>query len=159
MSGNNIVILDGSGNDDDYVVNPFSTLIDVLKHNNDNIRSYRLNQITLAHCIGCFGCWIKTPGICVSADEGREILQSIIQSDTTILFTPVTFGGYSSTLKILVDRFIPIVLPFFGNYFGETHHTPRYSHYPRLVGIGVQRYPVKLDVHKNWWEMVGKAGG
>ena len=30
MSNKKIVVLDGSGNDDDYVASPFSTLIDVL---------------------------------------------------------------------------------------------------------------------------------
>jgi len=145
MSNKKIVILDGPGNGDEYLASPFSVLIDLLEHDNAELRCYHLKEIKLAHCTGCFGCWVKTPGICVSADKGREIVQSIIQSDITILFTPVTFGGYSSTLKIIVDRFIPIALPFFGKYFGETHHTPRYSRYPRLLGIGVQRHPVKEE--------------
>jgi len=139
MSNKKVIILDGTGNGDDYLANPLSVLTDILNYDNADVKCYRLKDIKLANCTGCFGCWIKTPGICVAHDEGREIIQAIIRSDMVILFTPVTFGGYSSELKIIVDRFIPLVLPFFGKYYGEIHHKPRYSSYPRFVGIGVQR--------------------
>ncbi|MDL1982422.1 MAG: NAD(P)H-dependent oxidoreductase [Deltaproteobacteria bacterium] len=139
MSNKKIVILDGTGTGDDYLAAPFSVLTDLLDYDNADVKCYHLKEIKLAHCDGCFGCWIKTPGICVKSDEQREIIQTIIRSDMIILFTPVTFGGYSSVLKIIVDRFIPLILPFFGKYYGEIHHSPRYTSYPRLVGIGVQR--------------------
>lgn len=146
MSNKKIVILNGAGNGDDYLAAPFSVLTDLLEHDDAEVRCYHLKDIKLAHCKGCMDCWIKTPGICVSADEGREIIQTIMQSDMIILFTPMTFGGYSSALKIIVDRFIPLVLPFLTQYHGDTHHAPRYLHYPRLVGIGIQRYPSKTEV-------------
>ena len=145
MSNKKVVILNGAGNGDDYLAAPFSVLTDLLEHDDAEVRCYDLKDMKLAHCKGCMDCWIKTPGICVAADEGREIIQTIIQSDMTILFTPVTFGGYSSTLKIIVDRFIPLVLPFLGQYIGDTHHTPRYSNYPKLVGIGIQLHPTKSE--------------
>ena len=145
MSNKKIVILDGTGNGDDYLAYPFSVLTDILDYDNADVKCYHLKDIKLAHCTGCFGCWIKTPGICVASDEGREIIQTIIRSDMTILFTPVTFGGYSSVLKIIVDRFIPLVLPFFGKYYGDIHHTLRYSSYPRFVGIGIQRHFAKAE--------------
>ena len=145
MPNKKIVILDGTGRGDDYLAYPFSVLTDILSNESSDLKCYHLKDIQLAHCTGCFGCWVKTPGICTKPDEGREIIQNIIQSDMTVLFSPVTFGGYSSTLKIMVDRFIPIVFPFFGKYHGETHHVPRYSSYPRLVGIGVQRQFAKEE--------------
>lgn len=30
------------------------------------------NQVN-QHCIGCFGCWIKTPGRCVLADGWKNL--------------------------------------------------------------------------------------
>lgn len=140
MSNRKIVILNVARSGDDYLASCFSVLTDILDHEYTDVKYYHLKEIKLVHCTGCFGCWIKKPGACVTSDESAEILQSIIQSDMTILFTPVTFGGYSSALKILVDRFIPLVLPFFCKYDGELHHLPRYSSYPRLVGIGIQRH-------------------
>jgi hypothetical protein len=61
-----------------------------------------------------------------------------VRCDLTVYLTPVTFGGYSSVLKTMVDRLIPNVLPFFKKIDGEIHHTPRYERYPALVAIGVQ---------------------
>ena len=29
------------------------------------IANFTLREIKLAHCIGCFGCWVETPGLCV----------------------------------------------------------------------------------------------
>lgn len=145
MSNKKIVILNGTRNGDDYLASPFSILTDLLGHDNAEVRCYHLKDMKLAHCSGCMDCWLKTPGICAAIDEGKEILQTIMQSDMLILFTPVTFGGYSSALKIIVDRFIPLVLPFLSKYHGETHHAARYSHYPRLVGIGIHRNPLKTE--------------
>ncbi len=62
-----------------------------------------------------------------------------MESDTVILFTPASFGGYAPQLKLMVDRFLPTLLPYFGVYHGEVHHRPRYARYPRWVGVGVQR--------------------
>ena len=141
MSQKKVVILNGARNEDDDLTPPFSLLNNLLVNKASKIHCYHLKEIKLAHCTGCFGCWVKTPGICVANDKGREIIQAVIGSDVVILFTPVTFGGYSSQLKIIVDRLIPLISPFFGNYHGKTHHDPRYSRYPRWVGIGVQRHP------------------
>ena len=132
-----VVILNGAGSGDDRLEKPLSLLVSLLEQARADVRCYHLKDIPLAHCSGCFGCWIKTPGRCVVADQGREILRDIINSDTLILFTPVTFGGYSSTLKLMVDRFIPMVSPFFILRHGEIHHLPRYRRYPRLIGIGL----------------------
>ncbi len=139
MSMKKIVLLNGMGPGDDDLASAFSALTDILDQEGAEVNSYPLRDMKVAHCIGCFGCWVKTPGVCVHSDQGREIIQAMIQSDTVILFTPVTFGGYSSSLKVIVDRFIPLILPFFGKYHSETHHTPRYARYPRFVGIGIQR--------------------
>jgi hypothetical protein len=101
------------------------------------VDSLALCEMKVAPCVGCFGCWLKTPGVCVIDDEGRDIAKAIIQSDLLILLTPVTFGGYSSELKKALDRMIPLISPYFMKVNGEIHHRPRYEKFPDLVGIGV----------------------
>jgi multimeric flavodoxin WrbA len=61
---------------------------------------------------------------------------SVARSDLTIYLTPVTFGGYSSQLKKVVDHLISLILPFFKTVDGETHHVPRYRKRPSLLVIG-----------------------
>ena len=141
MSDRKAIVLDGSRPGDEDLAPFLAILVDELRHSGIEIQTYTLRELKLGHCMGCFGCWIETPGICVQADAGHEIVQAMIRSEMTVLFTPVTFGGYSSELKKIVDRWIPLMLPYFGNYNGEIHHKPRYSRFPRLVGIGVQRDP------------------
>lgn len=100
---------------------------------------HRMEEIKIAHCIGCFGCWVKTPGECIHKDEGRQIARDIINSHTVVLLSPVVFGGYSAALKHMVDRFIPLIHPNLMMRYGEIHHRPRYTSYPRMVGIGLQQ--------------------
>ena len=97
-----------------------------------------LRNEQIGACLGCFGCWLKTPGECVIKDAGSELPRKVIQSDLVFLLTPVIFGMYSSELKKALDRFpCPVLLPFFKKINGEIHHAPRYDKYPTLVAIGV----------------------
>ena len=130
-------ILDGSSQDDVMAQAVRAAIVDELKTNGWDVDALTLRDTAIAGCMGCFGCWVKTPGTCVIPDAGREVPRRIIQSDLLALITPVTFGGYSSILKKALDRMIPILSPFFVKIKGEVHHKPRYSRYPVYVGIGL----------------------
>jgi hypothetical protein len=96
-----------------------------------------LRNFDIAPCMGCFGCWVKTPGMCVIEDHARAITERMIQCDLQVFLTPVTFGGYSSELKKILDRSIGLISPFFMRIDGEIHHKPRYTKYPDLLAIGI----------------------
>ena len=40
-------------------------LLDWVKKSSYQYIAYDIEQEELHHCIGCFNCWIKSPGICV----------------------------------------------------------------------------------------------
>ena len=141
MSGKKVVILDGCGVDDQDLTPVLSVLSEVLKADGEEIQTIHLRELNLAHCLGCFGCWIKTPGRCVEDDAGRQVARAFMQSDTAVLFTPVTFGGYSPDLKRMADHFIQLLSPYFRMDHGEVHHPARYAHRPRFMAVGVQRRP------------------
>jgi hypothetical protein len=90
----------------------------------------------IRRCQGCFGCWVRTPGKCIVHDDSQQIRHAVINADIVVLLTPVVFGGYSGTLKKMIDKIIPLVLPFFTKYDGEIHHLPRYSKFPSFIGFG-----------------------
>jgi len=96
-----------------------------------------LGEMEIAGCMGCFGCWMKTPGICVIDDISRELARKMISSDLLVYLTPIIFGGYSYHLKKAVDRMISVVLPFFEKVDGEIHHAKRYDRYPSFMAIGI----------------------
>ncbi len=147
MLGKNVVILDGAGVGDKDLAPVLDVLSQVFKAARAELVTFPLREMKLAHCLGCFGCWVKTPGLCVEADAGRDIAKAIVRSDVTVLFTPVTFGGYSPELKKMVDRFVQLASPFFQMEHGEMHHPPRYAKPPRLVMVGVQRNPNPVEAH------------
>ncbi len=131
------VILNGSGKEDEELESIYNIIVNELIGIEWEIESFILRDLKIAYCLGCFECWVKTPGVCRLNDDGREIARQFIQSDLSILFTPVTFGGYSAELKKALDRIICLILPFFMKTHGEIHHKPRYERYPRLMVVGV----------------------
>ncbi len=139
MIGRKIALLDGRKIGDEDLAPAYAVVSDLLEQAGAEVRTFPLRELKLAHCIGCFACWLETPGVCRFRDAGQEIAQAVMQCDTSILFSPVSFGGYAPQLKLMVDRFLPTLLPYFGVYHGEVHHRPRYARYPRWLGIGVQR--------------------
>ncbi len=134
-------VLDGSYVGDDSLASVRQEIVDALAlHGATTV--IPLRDVHIRHCNGCFGCWLKIPGMCVIKDAGRDVAGAVIQSDLVVFLTPIVFGGYSSELKKAVDRFaLSMLLPFFVRMHGETHHPPRYSHRPRLLGIGWLSHP------------------
>ena len=130
------VILDGGLHPGDLTDQAFQALVPILKARGWSIESFRLREIEIAPCTGCFGCWIRTPGVCVIDDAARGIAEKIIASDLVVYLTPITFGGYSGELKKALDRTIPLILPFFKLYQGEVHHSPRYPRFPSIAFLG-----------------------
>ncbi|MGF1506835.1 MAG: flavodoxin family protein [Anaerolineae bacterium] len=105
------------------------------------VESITLHQTSIKHCVGCWGCWVKTPGECVIQDDNPAIADRVINSDLVVLLSPVTFGGYSAELKRFLDHMIPLIMPYFTRINGEVHHKTRYEHYPDLLGVGVLDAP------------------
>ena len=108
-----------------------------LKTNDFEVNELLLKEKEIADCIGCFKCWVKTPGVCIIDDYGREVSAQVINSELLVFLTPVIFGSYSYQLKKAVDRILPLISPYFKKINGEIHHKKRYSKYPSLLGIGV----------------------
>jgi hypothetical protein len=135
------LILDGSVDHDPLVTQARNALVDHLGRRDWQVAVLPLRELEIRHCLGCFGCWIKTPGECIIDDAGRDVARAMIQSDLVVYLAPVTFGGYSSELKKALDRSICLVSPFFTKIQGEVHHRPRYERYPRLLGLGVLAEP------------------
>lgn len=100
------------------------------------VSRYQPSELTLAPCQGDFDCWVKTPGRCRTNDELQAITQAVHDADLLVYATPLTFGGYASPLKKVVDRLIGLVSPFFEARAGRTHHERRYAKYPSMLVLG-----------------------
>lgn len=85
-----------------------------------------------AKCVGCFRCWLKTPGRCTFSDQLQHIGSKLMTSEEIILVCQSLYGGFSINMKRLLDRVIPGVLPFFIKKNDELHHSQRYCANPAL---------------------------
>ena len=137
MADRRALILDGGLGDGADTRGAGKIATDALRRRDWQVASLALREIDIAPCLGCFGCWIRTPGICVIDDPGRDVARRMVRSDLLVFLTPLTFGGYSSELKKALDRSIPNILPFFRLVKGEVHYAKRYARHPRMLGIGV----------------------
>lgn len=78
-------------------------------------------------CMGCFGCWVKTPGRCVIHDgyENAGILMG--KCTELILVSRCYYGSVSPFVKMVQDRAISYMHPDFVARKGEMHHKRRYQ--------------------------------
>lgn len=78
-------------------------------------------------CVGCFGCWNRTPGQCVIKDGYDRMGCLIHHADETVIISRYTYGGFSGFIKNVCDRCLGYVLPQFELVNGESHHQKRYQ--------------------------------
>jgi len=82
---------------------------------------------TIHHCIGCFGCWIKTPAACVIRDKYGDMGEYLSKCQEVILISKCCYGGFSPFVKNVLDRSISYIHPYFVIRNGEMHHRRRYK--------------------------------
>lgn len=83
-------------------------------------------KLKVADCIGCFGCWTKTPGQCVLEDDMTMVLQEYQAADLVIWATPLYYYGMTARLKRIMERLLPLNLPYIEKRGNHYTHPPRY---------------------------------
>ncbi|MCY1718851.1 flavodoxin family protein [Prolixibacteraceae bacterium Z1-6] len=128
-----IVILNGDNLSGKTPVNDYlSELEQLLTENGEEVRSFVIRDKNVKQCVGCFDCWVKTPGCCRFQDDVEEILRAVIRADLLLFASPLILGMYSAVLKRFQDRMIPIIHPYLEIVNNECHHKKRYPKYPKL---------------------------
>lgn len=127
-----ILILNGTSRDTDSALQRFVPELAEALTANHAVTVMTLNELTISRCTGCFGCWVKTPGRCVAADDSAQICEAYIQSDRVVYASPIIRGFTSALLKKAQDKLIPLLHPYFKRVAGEVHHMPRYGAYPEI---------------------------
>lgn len=131
-----ITILNGNP---DHQNSNFETYLDKIALALDDlgltVKTINLRDKDVHSCTGCWGCWVKTPGECLVADDSINIRQEIIWSDLVIFASPLIMGFTSALLKILQDKMIPLLHPYMELVNNEVHHQKRYNQYPGLALI------------------------
>ncbi|MDR1329435.1 MAG: flavodoxin family protein [Oscillospiraceae bacterium] len=93
----------------------------------DNADTVAVADAKLTPCSGCFSCWRKTPGACVIHDDMGGILAKIIAADVVIWAFPLYYFSVPGKLKNLIDRQLPLNLPFMAGGNASGGHPSRYD--------------------------------
>ena len=101
-----------------------NTFLEGAKEAGAEIDLVYVDDLKVNSCLGCFTCWVKTPGQCVHKDDMADLLTKYQTADVLILATPVFVDGMTSTLKAVLDRSIPLVQPFFEVRDDHCRHPP-----------------------------------
>jgi len=134
-----IAILNGnpvSSSFDEYLLQAKTTL----ESEGQAVTQLDLRDLPLRYCVGCWGCWVKTPGECVTRDASLEMDRTIINADFVLWAAPLKMGFPSELLKRALDKHLPLIHPYMEVDQGESHHLRRYPHSPR-VGLLLEKEP------------------
>lgn len=94
------------------------------------VEEIQVNRLDLKPCLGCFSCWNKTPGQCCIQDDMKQVIEKLLWADVTIWSFPLYYFTVPGGLKNLIDRQLPMVLPFMverEDEVGNGSHPSRYD--------------------------------
>jgi multimeric flavodoxin WrbA len=93
------------------------------------------------HCVGCYTCWIKTPGKCAIQDDMAELLLKGYASDIVVFATPVYVDNVTGIMKNFMDRMIPVADPYFEKDTGGECRHKVHSKVPKIMVISNCGFP------------------
>lgn len=91
------------------------------------IETLNIGSLNLKPCLGCFSCWSKTPGECCIRDDMQGVINKILWADVVIWSFPLYYFGLPGQLKTLIDRQLPMSLPFMCTETESGGHPSRYD--------------------------------
>lgn len=92
-----------------------------------SVEELQVNRLDIKPCLGCFSCWNKTPGKCCIHDDMGMVLEHMLRADVIIWSFPLYYFSVPGGLKTLIDRQLPLVLPFMESDAESGGHPSRYD--------------------------------
>ncbi len=123
------------------------------------LAKYKIN-----HCLGCFICWIKTPGKCVHRDDMGGLLEKYAVADILVFGTPLYHFNMTGLLKDFIDRTLPIAEPWFvsnPDNPGLSAHPCRYQKTRSIMLVSPAGFPEKGNFRPlvNWFKEYAQIEG
>lgn len=95
-----------------------------------SIEELHVASMNIDACKGCFACWKKTPGICCIKDDMKAVIGKQLEADIILWSFPLYYFNVPGILKNLIDRQLPMSLPFMSSRedgYGSGSHDSRYN--------------------------------
>lgn len=91
------------------------------------IETLNIGSLNIKPCLGCFSCWSKTSGECCIRDDMQGVINKILWADVVVWSFPLYYFGLPGQLKTLIDRQLPMSLPFMSTETESGGHPSRYD--------------------------------
>lgn len=76
-----------------------------------DIHAVNVAEADIRTCLGCYRCWLQSPGVCVQADAMSSLLRDILDADLILAASPLYAYSISSHLKRVLERTLPLMAP------------------------------------------------
>ena len=117
------LIIDTIHEDDEEVASVIKSIRDI----SEDTQVIYTDKLNIKNCCGCTYCWLKTPGVCAINDDYHIIFEKILSADNVIIIGESKLGFISYKVKNIIDRILPVVLPYLTITDGEMRHVSRYD--------------------------------
>lgn len=87
-------------------------------------------SLQIGACKGCFACWKGTPGKCCIHDDMQMVIEREVWADVIVWSFPLYYFNVPGSMKNLIDRQLPMNLPFMSERkdgYGSGSHASRYD--------------------------------
>lgn len=142
----NILVINGSpkgGKSNTYRLT--TAFLEGMKQEQQDIcvKELSVSNMNIKPCTGCFSCWNKTPGQCCIQDDMRQVIEDMLWADITVWSFPLYYYSVPGSLKNLIDRQLPMVLPFMEETEGQ---------------VGSGGHPYRYDMSKKKTVVISTCG-
>lgn len=123
------------------ILNPF---LEGMREAGAEVELFYTKKLKINPCQGEWNCMFKTPGVCFQKDDMQMLLPKLGEADIWALATPVYVDGVTASIKNVMERLNPLMLPFFEYRDGHSLHPRR---------EGTKRSKIVLVSTCGFWEM------
>ncbi|MFC1704314.1 NAD(P)H-dependent oxidoreductase [Candidatus Omnitrophota bacterium] len=103
----NVVIVRANPRKNGYTQSLTDLFIEGLRQGKAQVSEIDLTTKKINQCLGCYTCWLTTPGTCVHRDDMASIMKIFTKADIAVFSTPLYIYNISGYLKVFFDRLLP----------------------------------------------------
>jgi multimeric flavodoxin WrbA len=106
-----VLLLRGNPRKTGYTRRLTDLFLQGLRETHARVTDVDVTALNLLPCLGCYDCWLVTPGQCVHGDAMSGQLELILAADVIVCVTPLYYYAMSSYLKVYFERTFPLAMP------------------------------------------------
>jgi putative NADPH-quinone reductase/putative sterol carrier protein len=137
--------------------------VEGLRETGAQLKDCDLAGLSIRHCLGCYRCWLVTPGQCVLRDDMSALLEEFLAAELIVCATPLYFYSMSGRLKTFIERTFPLTKQGFvrsaqGRIRNSTRYPERWAG-KKLVAIiaGALKDPAVYRPLRETFELIADA--